>query len=238
MAPKKQDRVLLTCPHCGHQQKEPPTAFSTICKKCGQHLRVQEVLNPAPKAPKRAQDRKQVTCFECGTELEVPVGAESTMCKRCGRYVDLHNYHITSAVAKNFKTKGEFVVELKGCVFNTETVAGDVVIKGEFHGKLTARSLTIFSSANIKGTLTAEHLIIPAENHFRFKDPLNVGSAEIAGELTADLRATKTVVLKSTARFFGDVEAADLVVESGAVFVGGAHTGIKAADDASTSKDK
>jgi cytoskeletal protein CcmA (bactofilin family) len=33
------------------------------------------------------------------------------------------------------------------------------------------------------------------------------------------------VLLKSTARFFGDVEAANLVVESGAVFVGVARVG-------------
>ena len=227
MAPKKQDRVLLTCPDCGHQQNEPPTAFSTICKGCGRHLRVQEVLKPAPKEARRAHEVKRVTCFECGTELEVPVGAESTMCKRCGRYVDLHDYHITGSIAKNFKTKGAFVVELKGSVFNTETVAGDVVIKGQFHGKLQAQSLTIHSSADIKGVLTTEHLVIPAENHYRSKDTLRIGSAEIVGELVANLRATRTVVLKSTARLFGNVEAAGLVVESGAVFVGHARTGEK-----------
>ncbi|HEU5396099.1 MAG TPA: polymer-forming cytoskeletal protein [Verrucomicrobiae bacterium] len=226
MAPKKQARVLLTCPHCGHQQNEPPTAFSTICKGCGRHLRVQEILNPAPKEARRAHDVRQVACFECGTELEVPVGAESTMCKRCGRYVDLHDYHITSSVAKNFKTKGALVVEPKGCVFNTESVAGDVVIKGRFHGKLKAQSLTIHSGADLKGVLTAEHLVIPAENHFRLKDMLRIGSAEIAGELVGDLQATQTVILKSTARMYGNVEAAGIVVESGAVFVGHARAGL------------
>jgi cytoskeletal protein CcmA (bactofilin family) len=221
MAQKKQERILLTCPHCGHQQKEPPTAFSTICKECGQHIRVQEILNPPPKASRRGVQKRRVTCFDCNTELDVPVDAESTMCKRCGRYVDLHDYHIASALAKNFKTKGSFVVEAKGCVFNTETVVGDAVIKGKFHGKLTTeRSLTIYSGSDIKGTLTPGHLIIPAENHFRWNDPLQVGSAEIAGELAADLRAAETIILKSTARFFGDLDARHLVVEDGAVIVG------------------
>lgn len=227
MAQPKQASVLLTCPHCGHQQKEPPTAFSSICKSCGQHLRVQEILHPAPKAPRREPSREQITCFECGTELVVPVGAESTSCKRCGRYVDLHDYRITSSLAKNFKTKGAFIVEPKGCVFNTEAIVGNAVIRGMFHGKLTARSLTIYSGANIKGSLTAEHLIIPAENHFRWKGPIQIGSAEIAGELAADLHATKTVVLKSTARFFGDMDGGHLVVESGAVLVGHMRAEIK-----------
>jgi len=221
MPATNQDRVLLACPHCGHQQAEPRSAYSTICKRCGQHLRIQEILNPARKAPERAPKQRLVTCFECGTELEVPASAESTMCKRCSRYVDLHDYHITTAVAKNFKTKGRFTVELKGYVFNTESVVGDAVIRGKFHGKLTVeRSLTIYSTADLKGSLTAARLIIPAEEHFRWAEPVQVDSAEIAGELAANLRARGTVMLRATARLFGNVDAENLAVEDGAVVVG------------------
>ena len=228
MPATKQDKVLVACPHCGHQQPEPHAAYSTNCKKCGQHFLVQEALNPARKTPGRALDLRRIICFECGAELDIPASAESTMCKRCSRYLDLHDYRISNAVAKNFKTKGTFTVELKGYVFNTETVAGDVVIKGKFHGKLTAeRSLTIYSTAEIKGSLTAVHLIIPAENHFRWPDVIKVGSAEIAGELAANLHATGTVTLKSTARFFGNLDAANLIVETGAVVVGKMNVGSK-----------
>lgn len=221
MPATRQARVQVACPLCGHRQPEPPAAFSTICKKCGGHFHVQEALKPEPKRVKAAPKRKLVACFECGTELEVPASAESTICKRCSSYVDLHDYRITSALAKNFKTKGAFVVELKGYVFNTETIAGDAVIKGKFHGKLSAeRSLTIYSSADIKGSLTAGRLVIPAENHFRWESQLKVGSAEIAGELAANLRADDSVVLKSGARLFGNVDARNLVVEDGAVIVG------------------
>jgi len=230
MPAKKQDQVLLTCPHCGHQQAESREAFSTICRQCGQHLRVQEILRPPPKAPPHAPRQKLITCFECGAELVIPASAESTMCKRCSQYVDLHDYHITSALAKNFKTKGAFVVELKGYVFNSESIVGDAVIKGKFHGKLAALgSLTIYSTADIKGSLTTAHLIIPVENHFRWPDPIQVGSAEIIGELAANLRAQGTVTLKSTARCFGNIDAQDLIVEDGAIVVGkmqiGSRTG-------------
>jgi len=231
MSAKKQDQVLVACPHCGHQQPESATAFSTICKKCGQHLRVQDILKPAPKPTGRAPQQKHVTCFECGTELTVPASAESTMCKRCSQYVDLHDYHITSAVAKNFKTKGVFVVEAKGYVFNSETIAGDAIIMGRFHGKLSVeRSLTIYSTADIKGTLTTRHLIIPAENHFRWLDPIKVVSAEIAGELAAPLHARGTITLKPTARLFGNLDAGGLVVEDGAVVVGQMRIGLKMDD--------
>jgi cytoskeletal protein CcmA (bactofilin family)/DNA-directed RNA polymerase subunit RPC12/RpoP len=228
MPAKKQDKVLVTCPHCGHEQPEPRSAFSTICKKCGRHFRVQEALNPAPKAPGRATPQRRITCFECGADLDVPASAESTMCKRCSRYVDLQDYRITTAIAKNFKTKGRFVVEPKGYVFNTETIAGEIVLKGKFHGKLTAeQSLTIYSSAEIKGSLIAAHLIIPAENRFRWPERIQVGSAEIAGELAATVRATGTVTLKSTAHWFGDLDAGNLAVEAGAVIVGNLQIGAK-----------
>jgi cytoskeletal protein CcmA (bactofilin family) len=226
MPATKQDNVLVACPHCGHQQPEPRGAFSTNCKKCGRHFHVQETLKPAQKKTGRALDLRRIICFECGAELDIPASAESTMCKKCSRYLDLHDYRITNAVSKNFKTKGAFTVELKGYVFNTETFAGDIVIKGKFHGKLTAEhSLTIFSTAEIKGNFTAAHLIIPAENHFRWPEIIKAGSAEIAGELAASLHATGTITLKSTARFFGNIDAANLMVEAGAVVVGKMNIG-------------
>jgi cytoskeletal protein CcmA (bactofilin family)/DNA-directed RNA polymerase subunit RPC12/RpoP len=226
MPATKQDKVLVACPHCGHQQPEPRTAFSTNCKQCGQHYHVQEALKPVRKSAGRTLDLRRIICFECGAELDVPASAESTMCKRCSRYLDLHDYHITNAVAKNFNTKGAFTVEPKGYVFNTETIAGEVVVRGKFHGKLIAeRSLTIYSTAEIKGSLNAAHLVIPPENHFRWPDVIQAGSAEIAGELTANLHATGTVTLKSTARFFGHLDAANLRVDAGAVIIGKMNIG-------------
>ncbi|MGA2243756.1 MAG: polymer-forming cytoskeletal protein [Verrucomicrobiota bacterium] len=226
MPVEKQDQVLVACPHCGHQQPEWRAAFSTICRRCGRHYRVQEALNPAPKAPDRAPPQRQVACFDCGAVLEAPASAESTMCKRCGRYLDMHDYRIANAVSKNFRTRGRFVVEPKGYVFNTDTVADHVVIKGRFHGKLTAeRSLTICTGADIKGSFSAAHLIIPAENFFRWPAILTTASAEIAGELAATLHATGTVTLKSTARWFGELWARDLVVEAGAVVMGSLRIG-------------
>lgn len=220
-----QVRVLVLCPNCGHEQPEPPKAFSTVCKKCRKHFDVQEALHPAPKTAKTALKQKRVTCFDCGTEMDAAATAESTMCKRCSAYIDLKDYRIANAVSKNFKTRGAFVIEPKGNVFNTEAVVGEAVIKGRFLGKLTAEQLTIHSTAEIKGSFNTAHLIIPAENHFRWKEQIKVGSAEIAGEITANLHATGTLILKSTARLFGDVDAKNFVVEEGAVVVGQVRVG-------------
>jgi cytoskeletal protein CcmA (bactofilin family)/DNA-directed RNA polymerase subunit RPC12/RpoP len=226
MPPKKQAKVQVTCPHCGHRQGEPPTGFSTICKRCGGHFHVQQALKPAPRTVERTLERRQITCFDCGANLDVAVNAESTMCKRCSSHIDLRDYRITNAVSKNFKTKGTFVVEAKAYVFNTEATVGDAVIKGRFLGKLFAeRSLTLYSTAEFKGTFNTGRLVIPAENHFRWKEQIRVGSAEIAGELTADLHADGVVVLKSSAKLFGDINAKNLVVEEGGVIVGDLRIG-------------
>ncbi len=222
MPASTQEKIAVSCPHCGHTQKEPRTAISSNCRKCGGHFLLEEVLKkPAQRVAESAPQKKRLTCFECGEELEVALTAQSTMCKRCSQYIDLKDYHIATAVSKNFKTKGSFVIEATGYVFNTEALAGDAVIKGRFLGKLIAeRSLTFYSTAEIKGTFKTLRLIIPAGNHFRWKEPIKLGSAEVAGELAANLRVEGTLVVRGTGRLFGDVEAGGLVVEEGAVVVG------------------
>lgn len=216
----------MACPKCGHVQAEPRTAYSSICKKCHEHIRVQEALRPVTKPVQQTIEQRRIRCFQCGTELEVAKAAASTMCKRCSSHVDLTDYQISQTFSKSFRTHGRLVLEEKGYLLNTESLVGEAVVKGRLIGKLaTEGALEIHSSANIKGTLLAGQLVIPLGHHFRWPQPLAVRDAEIRGELVADLAGTGTVVLKSTARLFGNVTALNLVVESGAVFVGAAKIG-------------
>ena len=224
MPPPNKNSVPVTCPRCGYVQPEPRQAYSTICKNCHQHYRIEEASKPAAKPAKLQVAQRQVRCFQCGTELEAPKVATSTMCKRCSSYVDLSDYRITTTVAKNFRTHGWLVVEEKGYLLNTDSLAAEAVVKGRVIGKIAARgSLELHSSASIKGSFTAGRLVIPANERFRWPEAIRVGGAEIGGELVADVNATGTVVLKSSARMFGDVAAPNLVVEAGAVFVGKAR---------------
>ncbi len=226
--PPNKNSVPVTCPRCGYTQPEPRQAYSTICKNCHQHFRLEEALKPAVKPAKILVEQRHVLCFQCGTELEAPKAAASTMCKRCSSYVDLSDYRINSTVAKNFRTHGWLVVEEKGYLLNTDSLAAEAVIKGRVIGKVAARgSLELYSTANIKGSFTAGRLIIPAGEHFRWPDTLRVGGAELSGELVANVEAAGTVVLRPTARMFGDVTATHLVVEAGAIFVGRATVGAK-----------
>jgi cytoskeletal protein CcmA (bactofilin family)/ribosomal protein S27E len=224
MPASRPDRISVTCPSCGHRQLEPRSAYSSICKKCHQHFRLEEVLNPAAPPPKPQVEQRHIRCYQCGAELAVPRAATSSMCRKCSAHVDLTDYRITQTVSKNFRTHGRLVIEEKGYVLNSDAVVGEAVVKGRFIGKLTAAgTLEIQSSASIKGSFTAGNLLIPAGHHFRWPEPLRVDGAEIEGELVGRLESSGTVRLRTSARFFGDVEARNLVVESGAVFVGTAR---------------
>jgi cytoskeletal protein CcmA (bactofilin family)/DNA-directed RNA polymerase subunit RPC12/RpoP len=238
MASPKQKTISATCPKCGHVQQEPRGSYSTICKECRSHFRLEEEKAPktaarVPKAPKPTIELRRISCFQCGTELEVPTAAESTMCKRCSSHVDLRDYQITKTESKNFRTYGRLVIEEKGYVLNTDSLVGEAVIKGRIIGKIIAhRTLEIYSTASIKGSFSTGRLIIPAGNHFQWTELLRIGGAEISGELAANIQSSGTIVLRATGRLFGDVQAANLVVESGAVFVGNARIGRPTSEEA------
>ena len=211
----------VACPSCGYLQPQPLTAYSTVCRHCGQHFRLQEALHPAVKPVKVDVGRRIVECFQCGSQLEVAPTAVSTMCRKCSSYVDLSDYQVNHTVTKSFRTHGRLVIDHKGYLLNTEAIVGDAVIKGRLIGRLAAlRTLEVHSTARIKGTFTAGLLIIPLGNCFHWPDPIRVDNVEIRGELVASVCAAGTVRLKAGARCFGNVQAANLLVEEGAILVG------------------
>jgi cytoskeletal protein CcmA (bactofilin family) len=220
------DKVSVACPSCGHRQLEPRSAYSSLCKKCRQHFRLDDVLHPTAPPVQAQVEQRHIRCYQCGTELAVPLAAKSSMCRRCSAHVDLTDYRITQTVSKNFRTHGRLVIEEKGYVLNSEAIVSEAVVKGRFIGKLKAAgTLEIHSSANIKGSFTAGCLVIPAGHHFRWSEPIQVEGATINGEWVGALIASGTVRLGSAARYFGVVEARNLVVEAGAVMVGTVRIG-------------
>jgi cytoskeletal protein CcmA (bactofilin family) len=221
----KAERITVPCPKCGHAQKEPASAYSSVCRKCGQHFRIQEGLNAAPSSipkpgPATTKETRRVTCFKCDTELDVPITAQSTMCKRCSSHVDLKDYEIRNTVSKNFKTKGRFSLEQGGCLLNTDSIAGEFILRGKVLGKIVADSLEIYDSGEIKGQFQAGRLIIPAGNHFRWPEPILLRTAHIEGELVGNLVAEGLVSILGSARVFGNITAGAISMQSGAVLVG------------------
>ena len=228
----KPQRVSVVCPRCGHAQQEPVAAYSTRCRKCGEHFRLEDVLRASARpsgGPRTVPSRglKRVSCFQCGTELEVAPSAQSTMCKRCSGHVDLRDYEFTSTVSKNFKTKGRCVLHEGACLLNTESTFGHAIIKGKVIGRIAADSLELHRTAEIKGGFTAGTLIIPADAAFRWRETVAVKGADIAGELVANLHAGGVVKVRASGRLFGNVVGGGLEVENGAVIVGSMKIGVR-----------
>jgi cytoskeletal protein CcmA (bactofilin family) len=228
----KADKITVPCPKCGHAQQEPASAYSTVCKKCGQHFRIQDAPAEAASfgkaAPGPAKETRRVSCFNCQTELDVPLAAQSTMCKRCSSHVDLKDYEVRNTVSKNFKTKGRFVIEQGGCLLNTDCTATTIILRGKVIGKLVAeQTLEIYDGSEIKGQFQAGHLVIPAGNHFRWNETIRVKSARIEGELVGNIVAEGTVQIGGSARVFGDLAVGGVIIEPGAVLVGQMQIGLK-----------
>lgn len=68
------------------------------------------------------------------------------------------------------------------------------------------------------------------------KGEINCASAEISGELKGKIFLTESLVLKSTARIFGDIKTVKLTVEPGAVFTGACLMGVDNSVKANTTK--
>ena len=225
----KPQRVAVTCPRCGQSQQEPTAAYSTRCRKCGEHFRIEDVLRPSARpagtrpAGSRAEpprEMRHVSCFQCGTDLEVPVSAQSTMCKRCSAHVDLRDYEFTATVSKNFKTKGRCVLHEGACLLNTNSIFGHAILKGKIIGRVAADILEIHRTADIKGGFKAGHLIIPLGSLLRWPETVVVNSADIAGEFVGNIQASGSITLRSTCRLFGNIQSGGLVIESDAIVAG------------------
>ena len=226
----KPQRVAVSCPRCGQSQQEPTAAYSTRCRKCGEHFRIEDVLRPSarPAGTRPAGTRveqppretRHVTCFQCSTDLEVPLSAQSTMCKRCSAHVDLRDYDFTATVSKNFKTKGSCVLHENACLLNTNSIFGHAILKGKVIGRVAADVLELHRTFEIKGAFKAGHLILPVGTTLRWPEPVVLNSADISGEFIGNLKASGTITIRSGARVFGNIEAGGLAVEPDAILVG------------------
>jgi cytoskeletal protein CcmA (bactofilin family) len=209
----------VSCPTCGGNHEGSAECLFALDERFGDRWRAGLVSGWQPR-------QESVACFDCGTHLNVAVGAQSTMCKKCSSYIDLCDYNVEATVYKRFRTAGCLTVAERAAVHDTDALVGDAILKGRFIGKLKVQgSLTLYSTAQIKGKFKADKLVIPAGELIRWPGTLEVGSADVSGEVVGDLRAAASIVLRPTARLFGNIRALHLVVERGAVFVGSPFTG-------------
>jgi len=85
---------------------------------------------------------------------------------------------------------------------------GNLRIDGEVEGHVTCKTkLVLGQTCGIKGNITAQY-------------------AEIAGKVEGHIEISEVLVLKSTANVRGDIVAAQLMMETGAIFNGTTKMGV------------
>ena len=91
----------------------------------------------------------------------------------------------------------------KGSVLDGSIHApGDIRVDGVLKGKLTAKGrLVLGQSGSIEGEV-------------------DCGSAVVSGELKANIQSKELLVLKETAKLYGDIKTEKLSIEPGAMFSG------------------
>ena len=105
-------------------------------------------------------------------------------------------------------------VEIKGKVKFTNDLVVDGLIEGEIHSD---GSLTVGENARIK-----------AEVHTR--------SVVVYGKVHGNITVTDRVELKANAELIGDIKAATISIEAGAIFVGKSTVGAPSAQPSATKK--
>lgn len=80
--------------------------------------------------------------------------------------------------------------------------SNDITIHGQVEGEIASdRNVTVSETAEIKGPISAQNVVI-------------------AGKVTGSIVAREKVELLATARVYGGLTMTDLIIRSGAIFIG------------------
>jgi len=108
---------------------------------------------------------------------------------------------------KKFKN-GSSDNKVPNIIANGTSVVGDIISDGDFR-----------IEGEIKGTIVAKGRIVVGDTG-RVDGDIKCSNADICGSVTGMLEVENLTVLKSTAKFNGDVATKRISIEPGAVFTG------------------
>ncbi len=97
---------------------------------------------------------------------------------------------------------------------------GDLLLGAgaEFDGKLTFKG-TVRIDARFLGSIITDDVLVVGE-HARIDAEITCGTVIIEGEVTGNIKATKAVELRQSAKVRGNVETPSILVERGSLLQG------------------
>lgn len=183
---KAPPKEWVTCPACGHEQKEYKDANATSCHACGHRISMQEEAARSPRRQRKKIDKRLISCIHCGTDLHVHSSAMSWQCTGCSSYLDLCDHEINKEVTSEILTYGNITVGKKGFLNGARVEAEIIFLSGRAQSQLTCRnSLIVRDGARMlseaKGKLmrVVKGAVLTTEKQIEFQ------TLEIAGHMTA-----------------------------------------------------
>lgn len=196
--------IQVTCPHCEHTQSEPSMVVSTVCRSCGQYIRIDDekpVSRPKFTTRLATTDSPPVQHPTIAAEtpkVEVKPGLLERFVKR---FIDkppvkrkLHCYHcshifdvVSDAQSTQCAKCGSYI-SLK-----------DYVIDQTWHRRIQTRgNVTVQKGASIIGVNVQCHDLL------------------VLGELSASVECSGKLIIRSHGKIIGSVHCDELCVERGA----------------------
>ncbi|MEG0723878.1 MAG: polymer-forming cytoskeletal protein [Akkermansia sp.] len=197
----------------------PVPRISSECSK----KRDEPILNPAPSQHTLARPQqtsvpsKPVICFECGLISIVPIAALSTRCHHCSAYICMDDINIHNRSHKtHVQTWGDVTVRPDTDLHDINIQCRHLYLNGQLSGTIHCSGTCLIKKSQIfRGSLTAHTLEIAKRANLTFSAPIIVQQAIINGTLNGVLQCKGTVTLGKNAKFFGDVQATNLIFSEG-----------------------
>jgi cytoskeletal protein CcmA (bactofilin family) len=218
---------------------EYAAAKSSMCRQCGRYfspfapkggLQLHTREEPAPSESSirqkfetfwKRQRSSIIECFDCKRKQEVSGAATSTICPGCSAHIDLRDYKISSGFSRTIQTCGHVHLTAKGDLSSSSVTCQSALIEGRVRGNLHCYgTATINFSGRIPGRLTAEHVIVERKADIHCFRRLQVGSIEIKGNMSGEIIAQTSVIIRRKGSLEGNVTAKAITVEKGGIFSG------------------
>ncbi|MFQ3670851.1 MAG: hypothetical protein SNJ84_05275 [Verrucomicrobiia bacterium] len=178
-------KTNVTCPHCGHTQKEYSALDKTTCQACGQLFWLKKKSGSRP--PTRTKvEKRTVTCHVCGEELRIPKQALSWQCHGCSTHLDVANHEITGEHSARILTYGDVIVRPSANITASKLEAGSLLIAGRVAARVLCHgTLQAEGKASLLAGAKASRLIVADHAELRAGQTLEVRDATILGTLHA-----------------------------------------------------
>jgi cytoskeletal protein CcmA (bactofilin family)/ribosomal protein S27E len=202
--PVNRKQIEVVCPHCDHKQNEPSMVVSTVCRSCGQYIRIDDekaVVREKHTTRLATKDSPPVQHPTVAEEVPKAEVKPSFMNRLFSRFIEKesvrrklncyhcsHNFHVVSDAQSTQCAKCGMYISLR-----------DYTIDQAWHRRIQTRgNVTVLKGASIMGVNVQCHDLL------------------VLGELSASVECSGKLTIRSHGKIIGNVHCDELCVVRGA----------------------